>query len=84
MDEQKAAIQSSEAQAGVKLTLKSEPFNTLVGTVGICTAATHPASTCGWQLVDFGYDPYRALTRRAPGSSTPAATTTWAATPARR
>ena len=57
-DEQEAAIQSSEAQAGVKLNLKSEPFNTLVGTVGVCTAAKHPASTCGWQLVDYGYDPY--------------------------
>ena len=57
-DEQEAAIQSSEAQAGVKLNLKSEPFNTLVGTVGVCTAARHPASTCGWQLVDYGYDPY--------------------------
>jgi len=58
MDEQEAAIQSSEAQAGVKINLKSEPFNTLVGTVGTCTAGSHPASTCGWQLVDFGYDPY--------------------------
>ena len=58
MDEQEAAIQSSEAQAGVKISLKSEPFNTLVGTVGDCTAAKHPASTCGWQLVDAGYDPY--------------------------
>jgi peptide/nickel transport system substrate-binding protein len=58
MDEQEAAIQSSEAQAGVKINLKSEPFNTLVGTVGTCTASSHPAPACGWQLVDFGYDPY--------------------------
>ena len=57
-DEQEAAIQSWEEQAGIKLTLKSEPFNTLVGTVGPCSASSHPASTCGWQLVDFGYDPY--------------------------
>jgi peptide/nickel transport system substrate-binding protein len=61
MDEQNAAIQSSEAQAGIKMTLKAEPFNTLVSTVGTCTAAKHPASTCGWQLVDFGYDPYPGL-----------------------
>jgi len=61
MDEQNAAIQSSEAQAGVKIALKSEPFNTLSGTVGICTASSHPAATCGWQLVDFGYDPYLGL-----------------------
>jgi peptide/nickel transport system substrate-binding protein len=61
MDEQNAAIQSSEAQAGVKIALKSEPFNTLSGTVGTCTAASHPAATCGWQLVDFGYDPYTGL-----------------------
>jgi peptide/nickel transport system substrate-binding protein len=57
-DEQEAAIQSSEAQAGVKINLKSEPFNTLIATVGNCSASKHPASTCGWQLVDFGYDPY--------------------------
>jgi peptide/nickel transport system substrate-binding protein len=61
MAEQNAAIQSSEDQAGVKLTLKSEPFNTLAGTLGNCTAASHPASTCGWQLVDYGYDPYNGL-----------------------
>jgi peptide/nickel transport system substrate-binding protein len=59
MDEQEAAIQSSEAQAGVKLSLKPEPFNTLVANVGTCTASSHPASTCGWQLSDVGYDPYQ-------------------------
>jgi peptide/nickel transport system substrate-binding protein len=58
MDEQNAAIQSSEDQAGVKIALKSEPFNTLEGVVGSCSASSAPASTCGWQLVDFGYDPY--------------------------
>jgi peptide/nickel transport system substrate-binding protein len=57
-DEQFAAIQSSEEQAGIKISLKSEPFNTLVSTVGVCNASSHPASTCGWQLVYFGYDPY--------------------------
>jgi peptide/nickel transport system substrate-binding protein len=61
MAEQNAAIQSSEEQAGVKMTLRSEPFNTLAGTTGICTASSHPASSCGWQLVDFGYDPYLGL-----------------------
>jgi peptide/nickel transport system substrate-binding protein len=60
-DEQEAAIQSSEAQEGVKISLKSEPFNTLVSTVGVCTATSHPNSTCGWQLVDFGYDPDNGL-----------------------
>jgi peptide/nickel transport system substrate-binding protein len=60
-DQQEAAIQSSEAQAGVKINLKSEPFNTLVSTVGICNASSHPASTCSWQLVDFGYDPDNGL-----------------------
>ena len=57
-DEEQAAIQSSEAQAGITVNLKSEPFNTLIGTMGSCTAAAHPAATCGWQLVDYGYDPY--------------------------
>lgn len=56
-DQQNAAIQSSEELAGIKLTLKSEPFNTMIATVGTCTAAKHPASSCGWQLVNFGYDP---------------------------
>jgi len=58
MDEQEADIQSTEALAGIKITLKSEPFNSLVSTVGTCNASSHPASQCGWQLVDFGYDPY--------------------------
>jgi len=58
VDEMEAAIQTWEEQAGIKLTLKSEPFNTLVGTVGVCNAQSHPASSCGWQLVDFGYEPY--------------------------
>jgi peptide/nickel transport system substrate-binding protein len=57
-DEQEADIQSTEALAGIKITLKSEPFNSLVSTVGICNASSHPAAQCGWQLVDFGYDPY--------------------------
>ncbi len=57
-DEEEAAIQSSEEQAGVKISLKSEPFSTLSSVIGQCTASSHPASTCGWQLVDYGYDPY--------------------------
>ena len=57
-DEMEAAIQSSSEQAGIKLSLKSEPFSTLASSIGQCTASSHPASTCGWQLVDYGYDPY--------------------------
>jgi peptide/nickel transport system substrate-binding protein len=58
-DEQNAAIQSSEAQAGVKINLKSEPFNTLVATTGTCNAQSHPAATCDdWQLQQYGYNPY--------------------------
>ncbi|WP_329361401.1 peptide ABC transporter substrate-binding protein [Streptomyces sp. NBC_00669] len=57
-DEQEAAIKSSEAQAGITLNLKAEPFNTLLGTMGACTAQSHPASGCSWQLSDFGYEPY--------------------------
>jgi peptide/nickel transport system substrate-binding protein len=56
-DEENAAIQSSEEQAGVKLNLKPEPFNTLVGNTGVCTAKSH-ATDCGWQIVEFGYDQY--------------------------
>ena len=40
------------------MNLKSEPFNSLVASLGTCSASRHPASTCGWQLVDAGYDPY--------------------------
>ena len=83
MDEQEAAIQSSEEQGGIKLTLKSEPFNTLVPTVRRPAPPSHPAASCSWQLVDEGYIPYRC-TRRAPACSTPAASTTTAVTPARR
>jgi peptide/nickel transport system substrate-binding protein len=58
VDEENAAIQSSEEQAGIKLNLKPTPFNTLVGEIGSCTATSHPASSCSWQLGEFGYDPY--------------------------
>jgi len=57
-DQQEAAIQSSEAAAGIKIILTAEPFNTLIATAGTCTAQSHPASTCGWQLLDYGYEPY--------------------------
>jgi peptide/nickel transport system substrate-binding protein len=56
-DEENAAIQSSEEQAGIKLNLKPEPFDTLAGTTGVCTAKSH-AQNCGWQIVEFGYSPY--------------------------
>jgi peptide/nickel transport system substrate-binding protein len=60
-DEQNAAFQSSEAQAGIKITLKSEPFNTLVATTGTCNAQSHPAATCyDWQLQQYGYNTYYA------------------------
>jgi peptide/nickel transport system substrate-binding protein len=58
VDEQQAAIQTWWAQAGIKLTLKGEPFNTEVATTGTCNASSHPASTCSWQLWDQGYMPY--------------------------
>jgi peptide/nickel transport system substrate-binding protein len=57
-DQQGAAIQSSEEQAGVKIALKTEPYNTLTSGVGVCNGTSHPSSVCGWQLVVFGYDPY--------------------------
>jgi peptide/nickel transport system substrate-binding protein len=60
-DEQNAAIQSSEAQAGIKFILKGEPFNTLVATTGTCNAQSHPASVCyDWQLQQYGYNSYLA------------------------
>jgi peptide/nickel transport system substrate-binding protein len=57
-DQQEAAIQSTEAAAGIKIILKAEPFNTEVSITGVCDAQSHPASTCSWQLYDEGYMPY--------------------------
>jgi peptide/nickel transport system substrate-binding protein len=58
-DEQNAAIQSSESLGGIKLNLKSEPFNTLVSTTGTCNAQSHPAATCDdWQIQQYGYNEY--------------------------
>lgn len=57
-DEMEAAIKSSEAAAGITLNLKPTPFDTLTSTIGTCNAKSHPASTCGWQLAFFGYNPY--------------------------
>jgi peptide/nickel transport system substrate-binding protein len=59
LEQQNAAIQSTEAAAGVKINLRTESFKTIVATAGICTAGSHPAATCGWQLQDYGYDPYK-------------------------
>jgi peptide/nickel transport system substrate-binding protein len=57
-DQMNAAIQTSEAQAGIHLVLKAEPFNTLVATTATCNAASHSGSVCNWQLQQFGYQPY--------------------------
>jgi peptide/nickel transport system substrate-binding protein len=57
-DEMNADIQSTEEQAGIKLTLKPEPFNTISATTGPCNASAHPAATCGWQMLEYGYNPY--------------------------
>jgi peptide/nickel transport system substrate-binding protein len=57
-DEMNAAIQSSEAAAGITINLKSEPFDTIAGEIGDCSASSHPASECNWQLVEYGYNPY--------------------------
>ncbi len=58
-DEQNAAVQSSESLGGIKITLKSEPFNTLVSTTGTCNAQSHPASICDdWQIQQYGYNQY--------------------------
>jgi peptide/nickel transport system substrate-binding protein len=57
-DEQNADIQTTEALGGIKITLKGEPFNTLVATTGTCNAQSHPTSICNWQLQQYGYDPY--------------------------
>jgi peptide/nickel transport system substrate-binding protein len=58
IDQQNAAVQTSEAQGGIHIVLKAEPFNTLVATTATCDAASHSGSTCDWQLQQFGYQPY--------------------------
>jgi len=58
-DQQNAAFQSTESLGGVKITLKSEPFDTLVSTTGTCNAQSHPAAICDdWQLEQYGYNTY--------------------------
>jgi peptide/nickel transport system substrate-binding protein len=57
-DEMNADIQSTEELAGIKLALKAEPFNTISSTTGPCNASAHPAATCGWQMLEYGYNPY--------------------------
>jgi peptide/nickel transport system substrate-binding protein len=57
-DQQNAAIQSSEAAGGIHITLKSEPFDTLVATTGTCNAQSHPGNACNWALQQFGYITY--------------------------
>jgi len=58
-DEQNAAFQTTEALGGIHITLKAEPFNTLVSTTGTCNAQSHPAAICNdWQLEQYGYDEY--------------------------
>ena len=58
-DQQNASVQSTEALGGIKLTLKSEPFDTLVSTTGTCNAQSHPAAICNdWQIQQYGYNTY--------------------------
>ena len=54
-DQQNAAIQSSEDAGGIHITLKGEPFNTLVATTGTCNQQSHTVGACDWQLQQFGY-----------------------------
>ncbi len=57
-DQQNAAIQSSEAAGGIHITLKGEPFNTMVATTGTCNQQSHTLGACNYELEFFGYIPY--------------------------
>jgi peptide/nickel transport system substrate-binding protein len=57
-DQQNAAIQSSEDAGGIHITLKGEPFNTLVADTGTCNQQSHTVGACNWQLQQFGYISY--------------------------
>jgi peptide/nickel transport system substrate-binding protein len=57
-DQQNAAIQSSEAAGGIHITLKGEPFNTMVADTGTCNQQSHTLGACNYELQFFGYIPY--------------------------
>ncbi len=63
IDEQEAAIQSSEEQGRrqVQPEARAVQHAHAKATVGTCNTASHPASTCSWQLVDEGYQPDQGL-----------------------
>ena len=84
MDEQNAAIQSSEAQAGVKITPEVRAVQHADRHRWHLHRDLHPGLDLRLAAGRLRLRPLPGSTRRATGSSTPAATTTRAATPARR
>jgi peptide/nickel transport system substrate-binding protein len=54
LTQQDLLLQSDMAKAGIKLILKTESFNTVIGIVSTCNPA-HPTSpTCTWQFGEYG------------------------------
>ncbi|HEX4701064.1 MAG TPA: ABC transporter substrate-binding protein [Pseudonocardiaceae bacterium] len=49
---------SDASQAGIDITLNSQPFNTVISDTTSCGSKQ---STCGWQLALFGYETYGAV-----------------------
>jgi peptide/nickel transport system substrate-binding protein len=58
LSEQIQQWKSDASQAGIQLNINGEPFNTLTSNSSTCP--TDP-STCGWQIVDWGYYTYGAV-----------------------
>jgi len=54
LTDQDLLLQSDMAKAGIKLSLKSETFDTVVTVVSTCNPAHPTAPTCTWQLGEYG------------------------------
>ena len=54
LDEETALYKSDAAQAGIQISLKSEPFGTVVGIVNPCLPGKATSPTCTWQLGEYG------------------------------
>ncbi|MGH3491840.1 MAG: ABC transporter substrate-binding protein [Sciscionella sp.] len=55
LDEQEQQFKSDAAKAGIDITLKKQPFNTVISDITTCPSK---ASTCDWQMGEFGYETF--------------------------
>jgi peptide/nickel transport system substrate-binding protein len=55
LDETEQQFKSDASKAGIDITLKVQPFNTVISDITSC--GSQP-STCGWEMGQFGYEVY--------------------------